>query len=1189
MAEVAALELVIRTKRAQTAARQTERRIKAVGTQAVKTEKRVKRSTVKMGAAFTKLKGSIFSVQGALATLGLGLGLGAVVKTLTEFEFAMSRVRAITGATGMEFKALQNTARELGGTTVFTATQAAEGMRLLAMAGFDTNEAIEAIPGTLNLAVAGAVDLATAADITASALRGFNLDASEAGRVADVLAATSTSANTTIQELGDAVKFVAPVAAATGQSIEEMAAAIGTLSDAGLKGTLAGTGLRRVLVGLVNVTPKGEKALEGMGLTLEQINPEMNKLTDIISLFNEKSLGTAEAFELFGLRGGPAILVLTQMAGRLEELTGTTEEAAGSAQKMADIMRDNLRGDALLLKSVIQEVVLQQSAFRDSLRELVQEATLVTQALGGNLPVLTENAEKYEELAQKIRNAGEVAKDFAKVLGLVVGPATKSISAISDVTDSVRELVDAYSEGRGRLEAESNLFVDALSLGVLGPVARVFKDDTDLMVEQLVRLRGEITETRGLVEDFGALRGLDLIKGLPLAEQQAAALTDQMQRVALEIGKLKEERAALVADEGAVDRAFDFIGVSPGITTVSEEISALDAKIFAMTAGLEDAGIELAKIGATAQGARDVKDGLAAIAEETEKIIKAGTDVESTLKRALASAANSAEKTLGKLEFKIEQARLGGGAEADLQRDINEAFEAADVRVLVTPEIKDVQTELRKQISDIEDQLQRVTDESTRKVLVAQLEAGKRGLRDLDDMIVKRGQLREQIENEATALFRLTEEQERQEELIERATKLKEDAASPQQKLLDLQTELNELVEEGLLKQQKAAEIFAKAQAETPQAKAIEGLRKQLAQLGIVTDRDRIAMQALTAAQKDNSIVSDDQRMEIEGLADEIERMGRVNTIAKDAIANARTPADEYAQSLGDLGMALETGLIDARQYESQLGHLRLEQKRGQEAARGHQLEIMKLDLAPWQRGLVDLREQVGFTEDAFSNIATGAVQEFSSALVQAFKTGEFNGDIFLGILAKIGDQLIELATQEFLIKPLLSGLTGTQQPQQAGGGGLMGILGTVLKLGTAVAGAGGGGGGGFAGGGNLDFSAGGNLLSTAGAFAEGGISHRPTSTTLVSSAMMAQAKRFQFGGTTGDTIPAMLSRNEGVVPLRGGRSIPVELEGDDQRGQTNVVNFNITTPDAESFQRSQGQISASVGAVMRRHQSRNN
>ena len=191
-------------------------------------------------------KGGLSLLGGAIAgvTAGMTAAIGASEAVGSEFEAQMSRVQAISGATSEEFAALRDQAIQLGADTSFSASSAAMGMENLAAAGFAVTEIMDAMPGMLDLAAASGEDLASSADIAASALRGFGLEASEAGHVADVLAANANMTNSSVADTGEALKYIAPLARAAGVSLEETAAAIGIMANAGIQGSQAGTTLR---------------------------------------------------------------------------------------------------------------------------------------------------------------------------------------------------------------------------------------------------------------------------------------------------------------------------------------------------------------------------------------------------------------------------------------------------------------------------------------------------------------------------------------------------------------------------------------------------------------------------------------------------------------------------------------------------------------------------------------------------------------------------------------------------------------------------------------------------------------------------------------------------------------------------------------------------------------------------------
>ena len=242
-----------------------------------KIEKKSKASAKRIDQAFTRVSRSQEKNAAAfeqsmtqLASASTVAFAGVAAKALTMaggYDKAIRSVQAKTGATGEQMEALSNQAREMGRTMVHSATDAAEGQAFLAQAGFDVNEVMSALPGTLNLATAGGLGLARAADIASNVLTGFNLNVSEADRVADVLALTANSTNTNVMQMGDAMKFAASVAAAADADFEETAAAIGLLANAGFQGTMGGTALRGAMSKLLNPTKAAQKILDKLGIS----------------------------------------------------------------------------------------------------------------------------------------------------------------------------------------------------------------------------------------------------------------------------------------------------------------------------------------------------------------------------------------------------------------------------------------------------------------------------------------------------------------------------------------------------------------------------------------------------------------------------------------------------------------------------------------------------------------------------------------------------------------------------------------------------------------------------------------------------------------------------------------------------------------------------------------------------------
>lgn len=352
-------------------------------------ERSVVNSSRKMSSSMNQVAMAARSMLAPLATF---LGGRAIVTEIADFETSMSAVAAITRATGEELAAMRDIARELGATTEFTAGQAAEGLKFLGMAGFEANEAIAALPDTLNLATAAGMDLGTAADIASNIMSGFQIAAKDAAIVTDILAAAASRSNTDVTQLGRAMKFAAPVANAMGISINDTAAAIGALSDAGLQSSQAGTGLRAVLASLAGPSKKAQDAFDELGLNMKELNPTSNALSDILLRLSESGMTAEQAIAIFGREAASAGLVLVNAHARVAEFGQELGNVSGEAQRMADTMRDNLGGDLRILASAISGLVLTlgDAGLTDALRAATQSATSFFEFLSGNVSVISD-------------------------------------------------------------------------------------------------------------------------------------------------------------------------------------------------------------------------------------------------------------------------------------------------------------------------------------------------------------------------------------------------------------------------------------------------------------------------------------------------------------------------------------------------------------------------------------------------------------------------------------------------------------------------------------------------------------------------------------------------------------------------------------------------------------------------------
>ncbi|MFF3671684.1 phage tail tape measure protein [Microtetraspora malaysiensis] len=372
----------------------------------------------RVGQAVTGV-GQTVTTHLSLPVAALG---GLAIKTAGDFEAGMNRVRAISGATGSEFTQLRDLAKQLGATTQYSASEAADAMGFLAMAGFKTTDIMGALPGVLNLAAAGAIDLGTAADIASNILSGYGIQVSELGRVNDILAKTFTSTNVDMRMLGESFKYVGPVAASAGLQFEEMSAAIGLLGNAGIQGSEAGTALRGAIGRLLKPTNEVQATLDRLGVTVMDSSGKMRPLVDIITQLEKSGASTADMLTIFGLEAGPGMQALvSQGSGALRDLTKELENSGGTAANIAAVQMEGFNGAVKGL----------QSAF---------EGLMIAVADTGLLDWATKAVNKLTEWVSTLGEADKETMKWAVAIGgavaalgpllIVTGHAVSSIGSI---------------------------------------------------------------------------------------------------------------------------------------------------------------------------------------------------------------------------------------------------------------------------------------------------------------------------------------------------------------------------------------------------------------------------------------------------------------------------------------------------------------------------------------------------------------------------------------------------------------------------------------------------------------------------------------------------------------------------------------------------------------------------------------
>ena len=431
----------------------------------------------------------------SMAVAGLG---AAAVKTASDFDAGMSKVAAISGATGDDLDALRDKAREMGAKTKFSASEAASAMEYMAMAGWKTEDMLGGIEGIMNLAAASGEDLATTSDIVTDALTAFGLTAQDSAHFADILAAASSNANTNVAMMGETFKYCAPIAGALGFSAEDVAEAIGLMANAGIKSTQAGTALRTIMNNLSGEVKITGKALGEVTIATTNTDGSMRELSDILAdcrgafsqLSESEKAQAAEA--LVGKNAMSGFLALMNagdadieklansidhcsdtfvktvdgaiipMSQALEEGIDWIEEYNGVSEQMAAVMQDNLGGQLTILKSQLEELAI---SFGEMLMPAIRAIVSKIQAFVDKLNGMSESQRKAVLTIGLIIAA---LGPLLVILGTVISKVGAAMQGFVKLATGVKKLGVAVKAGTGVFGK-----LGAALGGISGPVLAV--------------------------------------------------------------------------------------------------------------------------------------------------------------------------------------------------------------------------------------------------------------------------------------------------------------------------------------------------------------------------------------------------------------------------------------------------------------------------------------------------------------------------------------------------------------------------------------------------------------------------------------------------------------------------------------------------------------------------------------------
>ena len=474
-----------------------------------------KNIATKIGNNITGIGKSMTSVGSTLTksvTVPL-LGIGtAGLKVASDFDSAMSGVKAISGATGEEFDALRAKAIELGGSTAFSANEVAEAMTEMAKAGWDSQQILDGMGGVLDAAAASGENLGTVSTIVADAMTGFGMEAKESTRVADLLTQAANSGTIGINDLGESFKYIAPVAGSMGLSIEDVTTALSAMSMSGIKGSQAGTSLRGVLTRMVKPTDQVAAAMDELGIVLTNSDGTFKSLDQILSEMRGSFSGLTDeqktyyAATLAGQEGMSGLLSLLNMSQEeYDEIAASMDNASGVAKETAEVMRDNLSADVEELMGSLESLA-------------ITLASLIVPALRDFVQWLTQLINKFTALSPETQKTILTIAGIAAAIGpviLVIGKLVTAVGSVVTAFGKIKAAIPAIKAGfvaiKGAIAGISAPVVAVVA--VITTLVAAFKhlwDTNEEFRNNIIGIWNEIKDTLsgffdGIVERLNAL------------------------------------------------------------------------------------------------------------------------------------------------------------------------------------------------------------------------------------------------------------------------------------------------------------------------------------------------------------------------------------------------------------------------------------------------------------------------------------------------------------------------------------------------------------------------------------------------------------------------------------------------------------------------------------------------------------
>lgn len=476
------------------------------------------RKAVGMGL---KAIGTGAAAMGAAAAAGIG----ASIKKFADLEHAVLGAAAVSSKGAGAFEDFMGAAFEASATTEFSARQAADALKFLSMAGFETSEAMKALPGVLNLTTAGGIELGEAADITSDILTGMGMEVDELSRVNDVLVKTFTSSNTTLRGLGDTLKYVGPVASSFGQDIETVATLAGSLGDAGLKGSLGGTALRQMFVRLVRPLRTTKEAMKELGVSLSDSDGEFRDFIDVIEDLEKaqarmtKADFGAKVSRLFGAEALPGVMALLKKGSQdLRQFRHDLDQAGGTAEEVAETMRSSLSSQVTMLKGNVENLSSRVG------QVLAPAVKVLNAAFLDQVKALNEDEEAFEGLRDGAVSFLRAGSPMIEFMGKLAGIAAVIGGAFMEVVNIINILVKTIED----MASRAGYLFGAMAMAIEGDVKGATRVITTM--NQMSEFDENAREIEGMIGDVGSFldAGTEGFKTFSKAGENARAVVEDM-------------------------------------------------------------------------------------------------------------------------------------------------------------------------------------------------------------------------------------------------------------------------------------------------------------------------------------------------------------------------------------------------------------------------------------------------------------------------------------------------------------------------------------------------------------------------------------------------------------------------------------------------------------------------------------